>query len=384
MAIADQPARSPATAMDAVANLRESYKTWMEAQGIPIHRGYFIDDVRTVEVGKWDERGCNACFLELAGQEGVSETRITEIPPGATTNPVRFNLDEVVYVADGRGLTTVWAEGQPKKTFEWQKHSMFLLPRGYSYQLSNAQGNNSARLMHVNHLPMAMRIVPDPKFYFETPYIDLDLVYGEGSEFYSEAKAIAPPPGSRAEQMRRVVWLGNFFPDMRVWDKLHTYAERGAGGHRVGVQFAKSTLWSHMSVFPSRTYKKGHRHGPGVVIIIPAGEGYSIMWPEGKDKVVIPWHEASVFVPPDRWFHQHFNVGGDPARYLAFHGPQGGQNRQQERIENMARDQIEYPEEDPFIREKFESELAKRGLTSLMPDQAYKDPNYSWDYDEEN
>jgi len=370
--------------MDAVASLRESYKTWMESQGIPIHRGYFIDDVRTVEVGKWDERGCNACFLELAGQEGVSETRITEIPPGATTNPVRFNLDEVVYVADGRGLTTVWAEGQPKKTFEWQKHSMFLLPRGYSYQLSNAQGNNSARLMHVNHLPMAMRIVPDPKFYFETPYLDLDLVYGEGSEFYSEAKAIAPPPGSRAEQMRRVVWLGNFFPDMRVWDKLHTYAERGAGGHRVGVQFAKSTLWSHMSVFPSRTYKKGHRHGPGVVIIIPAGEGYSIMWPEGKDKVVIPWHEASVFVPPDRWFHQHFNVGGDPARYLAFHGPQGGQNRQQERIENMARDQIEYPDEDPFIREKFESELSKRGLTSLMPDQAYKDANYSWDYDEED
>ena len=69
MAIADQPARAPTTAMDAVANLRESYKTWMESQGIPIHRGYFIDDVRTVEVGKWDERGCNACFLELAGQE---------------------------------------------------------------------------------------------------------------------------------------------------------------------------------------------------------------------------------------------------------------------------------------------------------------------------
>ncbi len=380
MAIADQPA--PSTALDVAANMRVAYKTWMEAQEIPIHRGYFIDDVRTVEVGKWDERGCNACFLELAGQEGVSETRITEIPPGATTEPVRFNLDEMVYVADGRGLTTVWAGDRPKKTFEWQKHSMFLLPRGYTYQLSNAQGNHPARLMHVNHLPMAMKIVPDPKFYFDTQYADPDILYGEGSEFYSEAKAIAPPPGSRAEQMRRVIWLGNFFPDMRVWDKLHTYAERGAGGHRVGVQFAKSTLWSHMSVFPSRTYKKGHRHGPGVVIIIPAGEGYSIMWPEGQDKVVIPWHEASVFVPPDRWFHQHFNVGGDPARYLAFHGPQGNQGRQQERIENLSRDQIEYPEEDPFIRNKFESELAARGMTSLMPDPAYKDPNYKWDYDE--
>src|SRR5438552_19068344 len=109
---------------------------------------------------------------------------------------------------------------------------------------------------------------------------------------------------------------------MGVVERLHTNAELVAGGHRLGVQFAKSSLWSHMAVFPSRTYKKGHRHGPGVVIIIPAGEGYSIMWPEGAEKVVIPWHEASGFVPPDRWLHEHFNVGGDHARSLAFHRPQ--------------------------------------------------------------
>jgi hypothetical protein len=117
-----------------------------------------------------------------------------------------------------------------------------------------------------------------------------------------------------------------------------------------------------------------------VVIIIPAGEGYSIMWPEGHDKVVVPWHEASVFVPPNRWFHQHFNVGAAPARYLAFHQPRGGA-QQQEQIEDRARDQYEYPDEDPFIRQKFESELKARGLTSLMPDEAYRDPNFKWDYD---
>ena len=65
-------------------------------------------------------------------------------------------------------------------------------------------------------------------------------------------------------------------------------------------------------MFPSRTYKKQHRHGPGIVIVIPAGEGFSVMWPEGKEKVFIPWPEASVFVPPSRWYHQHFNVGPRP------------------------------------------------------------------------
>ena len=39
--------------------------------------------------------------------------------------------------------------------------------------------------------------------------------------------------------------------------------------------------------------------------------------------------------------------------------------------------------EEPWIREKFESELKARGLTSVMPEQAYKDPNYEWDYGED-
>jgi gentisate 1,2-dioxygenase len=122
----------------------------------------------------------------------------------------------------------------------------------------------------------------------------------------------------------------------------------------------------------SRTYKKAHRHGPGFSIVIPAGEGYSIMWEGDKEKVVIPWHEASLFVPPNRWFHQHFNVGAVPARYLALHPPPL-LARMPEKVGDRARDQIEYPDEEPWIRQKFEEEMTKRELTSLMPEQAYKD-----------
>jgi gentisate 1,2-dioxygenase len=118
-----------------------------------------------------------------------------------------------------------------------------------------------------------------------------------------------------------------------------------------------------------------------VVIIIPSGEGYSVMWEEqGKDKVFIPWHEGSVFVPPNRWYHQHFNVAGEPSRYLAFHAPRV-LSPGAERIEVVAhQDQIQYTQEDPWIRQTFESELAKRGLTSLMPEEAYRDQNYEWTY----
>jgi len=74
----------------------------------------------------------------------------------------KFALDEIIYVLDGRGLTTFWErEGGPWKTFEWQKYSMFLIPRNYRYQLSNSQGNKPVRLLHYNYLPLAMSIIPN-------------------------------------------------------------------------------------------------------------------------------------------------------------------------------------------------------------------------------
>lgn len=354
-----------------------AYEQWVESLGLPIYKSYNNEDLRTVDVGWWQQRGYGAAFIQLVGQEGVGEARVTEIPPGKTSLPCKFALDEVFYVLEGRGLATLSGVGQKtSKTFEWQKYSLFLIPRQSLYQLTNAQGDKPARLLSYNYLPLAMQAIEDPEFFLNNPYT---LSQGDRLEdFYSEAKM------EWVEDMwrGRYVWYGNFFPDMRVWDRLDAHRLRGAGGHVVHIRFPNSPHTAHMSVFPSRTYKKAHRHGPGFFIVIPAGEGYSIMWEEGKEKITIPWHEASCFVPPDRWFHQHFNVGSAPARYLALHPPMRI-SATSETVRDRSRDQIEYPDEDPLIRQTFEKELSKRGLTSLMTDEAYKNRDYQWKYAED-
>ena len=356
------------------------YDLWMESVGIPIHKGYFVPNLRNVELGWWEQRQCNACFIQLMGQEGISEARVTEIGPGQTLPPLKFGLDEIVYVLHGRGLTTVSeADGSHQKTFEWQQFSMFVIPQNRVRQFSNMQGDRPARLLHYNYLPMAISVVQDPEFFFSNSYQPESSEFAHDGSFYSEAR-IAPEfsftdPGGRM----RNTWYGNFFPDMRAWDKLDTHQARGAGGHSVHIQFPHSQMSCHMSVFPARTYKKAHRHGPGRVIVIPAGDGYSIMWEEGKEKVVVPWQEASVFVPPQKWFHQHFNIGATPARYVALH-PLKQFYGHAEKIEDRARDQIEYVSEDPWIRARFEEELARKGITSLMPDEAYRNPQFEWSY----
>ena len=353
-----------------------AYEQWVESLGLPIHKNrHYIDDLTKVEMGWWEERGCNAAFIPIIGMEGIVETKVINIPAGKTTRPWKFALDDVYYVLEGKGLTTVWQdESGTRKTFEWQERSLFMIPRQSFRQLTNAQGSQPATLLSYNYLPFAMQVVEDLDFYFNNPYLPRQGVGLE--DFYSEAKAQEEEEGGAGVN----TWYGNFFPDMGVWDKLKSYERRGGGGSRVGILFPNSTHRGHMSVFPVGRYKKAHRHGPGRAIVIPAGDGFSILWEEGKEKIVCPWHEASIFTPPDQWYHQHFNVGSIPARYLALAPPHLMSGHLEEHDEDVEQNEIQYPDEDPWIKEFFEKELAKRGVTSLMPKEAYKDRNYRWKY----
>jgi hypothetical protein len=97
------------------------------------------------------------------------------------------------------------------------------------------------------------------------------------------------------------------------------------------------------------------------------------MWPEGEEPKRFDWHDGSVVVPPDRWFHQHFNTGPTPARYLALKAtgrkharPWSAKMYAVDESVKGGGDQIEYQDEDPNIRLMFERELAKNGVTCRM------------------
>jgi oxalate decarboxylase/phosphoglucose isomerase-like protein (cupin superfamily) len=357
---------------------RSVYDQWMQSQGIPIYRGHSVPDPMALELGEWPARQCDACFIQLEGQQGVSEARITEIPPGGSLPPIKMAVSEVVYVLEGQGLATIWSGDGERKAFEWQKHSLFVLPRHCSHQLSNGRGDRPARLLNYNYLPVAMSVIPEPELLFNNPYAQPDRLYGKGEDFYSEAKMVT---GSDAGGRRGqgIFWRANFIPDMSAWDKLVPFYGRGAGGHVVFIEFPGAEMRCHMSVFDPQLYKKAHKHGPGRVIVIPKGDGYSVLWPPDGDheKVVCDWSEGTIFVPPENWYHQHFNTGAGEARYLAL-GPL------RQFSGDPYREQIEYPDEDPWIRNRFEGELAKKGLNSLMVPQCYEDPDFEWEYGDDD
>jgi gentisate 1,2-dioxygenase len=132
----------------------------------------------------------------------------------------------------------------------------------------------------------------------------------------------------------------------------------------------------HISEMPVGTYKKAHRHGPDAHIYIVSGEGYSLLFNRGdKDFIRVDWKPGWIFAPPDMMFHQHFNAGAVPVRYIAF--IQG--NVRYPLMESRRKvyagvdvdvrkggNQIEYRDQDPRIHQMYVREMAGKGLIVTM------------------
>ena len=345
--------------------LKTPYQKWAEVQGVPIIRDFYIEDLRSVPLQPWEWRGGNGAIINLIGTGDVNEAYLSEIPPGGTLKPLRMMYEETIFVVEGNGSTSIWNDANKKVTFEWGPGTIFAPPLNTWRQHFNASGTKPARLLAVTSAPPVMSMFRDMNFIFNNYYMFNDRFDAEAESFSGAGVAY--------ERRGRQVWDTNVVSDVR---KLELFAskKRGAGGSNIQIELGENAMAVHISEFPVGTYKKAHRHGPGAHVVIIGGEGYSLMWPEGEEPKRFDWRDGTIIVPPERWFHQHFNTGSKPARYLAirsggskFGRPWGKDtNMSQEKSIKDGGDQIEYDDEDPKIRQMFEQALEKSGAKSGM------------------
>jgi mannose-6-phosphate isomerase-like protein (cupin superfamily) len=335
-----------------------AYEQWLTEEGLTVVEGLFIEDLKTVELGDWARRGCRAAVARLDGTEDVNDAHIIEIAPAGRIAPEKHLYEEITYVVSGRGSTRVWNEAGAESTFEWTEGSLFSVPLNAWAEHFNASGSEPARFYTVTTAPLVMRMFHNRDFIYACDFDFLDRFGGDKDDFTGAGEAF---------QGR--VWESRFIPDAANIE-LHSWAERGAGGKNVMLEIADNSLCAHVSEFPVGTYKKAHRHNAGAHVIILAGTGFSLLWREGDPIRKVDWQAGSIVVPPDRWFHQHFNTGSTPARYLAIRwGSKKYPLFKQFLIDRPlgeGGDQIEYYEEDGDVRRTFEAELATHGAVSQM------------------
>ncbi len=135
------------------------------------------------------------------------------------------------------------------------------------------------------------------------------------------------------------------------------HSARGQGARGILLHFAANTMSAHIEEYPVGTYPRAHWHGPGAHILILSGAGYSLLWEPGKPRKRIDWKPGSLFAPPAKWFHQHFNPGKEPARYLALK-PWGFTYQVEDLVKTLEVEasggtQIDYQDQDPEIHQTF-------------------------------
>lgn len=358
---------------------RTGYHQWMKSEGIPVVVGHGLEDVREIELAPWRRNGGLGAFIHLHGMEGLTGLYVAEIPPGAALQPERHIYEELICILDGQGATEVWQEGAKKSLFEWGRMSLFSPPLNSWHRLING-GREPVKFLALTNAPMILDGYRNLEFVFNNPFVFSDRFAGQDGYFNVGNKRY--PMGNTH------VWETNFIPDI-VTEQMDEHEKKGTGVRLTQFQMAGNSLIAHVSHWSGARYQKAHYHGPGAVLLGLEGEGYVLMWPKesgvrpyrsgnGSDVLELKWKEGSIYCPPGGWFHQHFNTATKPARHIALRysgrihptGLQLAAKRHEDGTTTSIKKGgtlIEYEDEDPEIRRRFESRLKEAGVACQMP-----------------
>jgi mannose-6-phosphate isomerase-like protein (cupin superfamily) len=345
------------------------FDEWVGREGLELIRGYKVDNVYTVPLKPWARTGGNAVQIQLDGTGELNAAYVQEIPPGKQLTPQKHLYEEVVYVLGGRGSTTVWYDGKRKNSFEWGAGSLFAIPLNAWYQHFNGSGTEPARYLAMNTAPITMNLIRNDEFIFNNPATFPER-YDSADNFFSAEIEERP---FNAYDIPLMLTYTNFYAD------IHAIAleelNRGVDTHGRLFEFHHGLLTAHLAQFPSGTFSKLHRHGPGAHVVWLRGEGYSVLFPDGGEKQQEYWGPGTMLVPPAWWWHQHCVASREDGLHLALKlgSKQYHVNRLSSATLKSTRSggsQMNYEDFPPALMEElrglFERECAKRDTPTRM------------------
>lgn len=350
------PSRSQQHLNDA-EKYRSPYETWKSDEGLPTIGGFAVQDLLQTELAPWASRGGKGVFINLVGTGGFNDTYVYELAPGESSNPIHHIYEETTYVLTGYGSVDFSVDQKKWQTLEFGPRSYFSIPPNAWHRFHNGSGTESMRYVAMTAAPRVIDTFKSRKFVFENPFVFDDRFNGEENYFQQTEF----PEGN-------YLWETNFVADVMATTPSPgqiSAAGRGGGQSFVAYNMVNNTVRSHSRSWPSGTYSKFHRHGPGIHVLLLQGTGYSLIRPDDGEFERVEWGPNTMFVPPEGWWHAHFNTNPDPAYFLAIgwgsDKPKNGGREYVYKSIKEGGDQYDYDDEDPKIHAEYHEALAASG-----------------------
>jgi hypothetical protein len=265
----------------------------------------------------------------------------------------------------GQGATTIWQEGEPKRTVEWHEGSLLGIPLNAWHQEFNQSGSVPAKIFFGTNMPHVINLYNNLDFVFDCPFAFTDR-YSFNIDKYFDYK--------KHWQLRMMET--NFVPDIRNFN-LDAYPERGNRTAIMRLAMSNVNLGIHVMSVSEGTYATAHRHGAGAHVIVVQGTGYELLYMPGQEKnrQKVDASAYAVVAPRHNEFHHHFNSGKGEYKMLAFRssGLRYGWGRMydpayttQTQDPHQLTLMIPFEKEDPAIREEYYKELEKNGVEARL------------------
>ncbi|MBI3940378.1 MAG: cupin domain-containing protein [Acidobacteria bacterium] len=293
--------------MPEAPNDKTPYDEWLEKLEIPVSQGLAVEDTRKIEVKPWKETGGLGAYFRLSGTQFL-DARVEELPPGASLKGHRHLHEENIYILEGKGYTMLQQESRRPQKIEWQRDTAFSIPLNVFHQHVNTDAKNPARFLALTNFPFTLNTFGNPQFVGGVEYAFRDRYDAE--ENFTK---LSTNQGGREQIM-------NVIPNVKQ-SVLYQYESRGVGATAMNVRLGGNQVLggAGISEIPAGRYHRAHAHLNEAFIYITEGEGYSLIWEDDfKKRTKVDWKEGSLVGVPKYWYHQHFNIGEKPARFVRY------------------------------------------------------------------
>jgi hypothetical protein len=179
--------------------------------------------------------------------------------------------------------------------------------------------------------------------------------------------------------------LGLYRSEKFIFDTPLEFPERHGGielvldlaqGGSCSLTLANGSIGTDVVELAPGTYRQASRQMQGSHLFGVDGEGYTLVWEEDvRDFNRTDWRNGIIYAPPGMAFHQHFNAGAVPARFVdvqlgSLHYPMFRQRRAaygDSAVYASGSATISFSEQDPCIHKMWLDAIAGKGVTPRMP-----------------